>query len=198
MPVTKVVVDPNAPFKSPRNKFPLKGRSIRATAARQSNASMSDIRDSTERLDRTADQVRKDDNRKLETASAPLSPAKRIAFSSPQRNKLKQRRVCVRPELQLAVAQASAGDQETYQACAEILEKVLTAVEEGKTSVNLDDSFGADAKVNDSQLLPGGRRKDMPRYLQANYMSRKTQQRLEREAAEKTASEVPVDPEVVK
>ena len=38
----------------------------------------------------------------------------------------------------------------------------------------------------------------MPRYLQANYMSRKTQQRLEREAAEKTASEVPVDPEVVK
>ena len=105
----------------------------------------------------------------------------------------------MRPELALAVAQASVADRETYQVCAEVLEKVLTAVEEGKTTVNLEDTFGRDGKVSDSQLLPGGKYKgDLPRYLQANYMSRKTQQRLEREAAEKTASEVPTDPEVVK
>ena len=57
-------------------------------------------------------------------------------------------------------------DRETYQECAEILEKILTAVEDGKTSVNLDESFDKPAlKVHESQLLPGGRKGELPRYL---------------------------------
>ena len=95
----------------------------------------------------------------------------------------------LRPELQLAVAQASVQDRETYQECAEILEKILTAVEDGKTTVNLDESFDKGHRAADSQLLPGGRKKGLPRYLQSGYMSKKTQQRIEREAAEKADSE---------
>ena len=157
-------------------------------AGKRSGGSISSIRDSSERL------------HNIETASMPLSPSKqRVLFSSPQHRTSKKRRTLIRPELQLAVAQASLDDRETYQECAEILEKVLTAVEDGRTAVNLDESFDQGAqKVHDSQLLPGGRKKGLPRYLQSNYMSKRTQQRLEKEAADKAASERPMDKELAK
>ena len=44
----------------------------------------------------------------------------------------------IRPELQLLVAQADFEDRDVYLHCAGVLEQVLTAVEEGKTAVNLD------------------------------------------------------------
>ena len=114
-------------------------------AGKRSGGSISSIRGSSERL------------HNIETASMPPSPSKqRVLFSSPQQRTSKKRRALVRPELALAVAQASLDDRETYQECAEILEQVLTAVEDGKTTVNLDESFERGAhKVHDSQLLPG-------------------------------------------
>ena len=93
LPVTKVVVDQNAPFRQPKQKAPLMIRSSITAAAKRSNGSMSSIRDSSDRL-----------NNIIETASLPLSPSKRIVFSSPQQLKSKKRRAMVRPELQLAVA----------------------------------------------------------------------------------------------
>lgn len=46
VPVTKVIVDQNAPFRSPRSRIPLKGRSSMA-GAKRSDGSMSSLRDAT-------------------------------------------------------------------------------------------------------------------------------------------------------
>ena len=83
--------------------------------------------------------------------------------------------------------------------CAGVLEQVLTAVEEGKTAVNLDQSLDyVDHRVSQSVILPSSKARPAPRYLGSDYMSKRTKQRLEREAAEKAAQEAPVDKETQK
>ena len=113
VPITRVVVDQNAPFKSPRRSPVIKGR--QSTSAMKVNQSISSIGGMG--------------SPKVNESLSLTPQKKRQIFSSPGNRSPKRKAVPLGAELQLAVAQARFEDRAVYQECAEVLEVVFRAVE---------------------------------------------------------------------